>query len=182
MSRNWILLLSPLLLVLGLGFIFLAGILGSDKNLPSQFIGKQSPRIELKPVGDFDLPISDDLQQSGVKVVNFWASWCVPCRAEHPSLEEIEKLGIPIYGVNYKDLESNAVNFLSELGNPFEKIGADPSGRNAIEWGVYGIPETFIIDNQGRVTYRLAGPITNRFLVNEIIPEITKAKEVSLVN
>ncbi|MCY4445057.1 MAG: DsbE family thiol:disulfide interchange protein [Rhodobacteraceae bacterium] len=172
MNRNYLLLLIPFLFVIGLGLIFLAGIIGKKEGLPSQLIGKQAPSIELESLAGMELPLRDDLLKPEVKMVNFWASWCVPCRAEHPNLEVLNSMGIPIYGINYKDNEANALAFIEELGNPFKKIGRDPKGRLGIDWGVYGIPETFIIDKNGAVVYRLAGPITQRTMTNEIIPAI----------
>ena len=100
-----------------------------------------------------------------VVMLNFWASWCPPCRVEHPQLEELSELeNVELYGVNYKDKKNSALNFLKEYGNPFLKIGTDQSGRNAIEWGVYGVPETFLIDQEGRVLLRHAGPITKEIM------------------
>ncbi len=111
-----------------------------------------------------------------MKLVNFWASWCGPCRAEHPSLARLAAEGVPIYGINYKDEPEKALGFLGELGNPYAGIGADPAGRTAIDWGLYGVPETFVIDGEGRILLRFAGPITERSLASDIRPAIAAAR------
>jgi cytochrome c biogenesis protein CcmG/thiol:disulfide interchange protein DsbE len=112
-----------------------------------------------------------------VKLVNFWASWCAPCRAEHPILSELAAQGITVHGVNYKDDPAKAQAFLAELGNPYATIGADPAGRTAIDWGLYGVPETFVIDGSGTVVLRFAGPITRQELDRKILPAIRKARQ-----
>ena len=146
-------------------------------NLPSVLIGKSPPTLVLKKLGNYDLVSKTDLDTvkgNKIRLVNFWASWCPPCRVEHPQLEKLSKSGnIELYGVNYKDKEDSAIKFLEEYGNPFIKIGSDESGRNALEWGVYGVPETFAIDQNGKVLFRHAGPITN---------EILKAKFNFIIN
>ena len=176
MLSNRLLLTLPLLVFLGFGVFFVSGIFNSSNNeLPSQFIGKDAPILNLEPFHGNSVPNIEDLTTEGVKLVNFWASWCTPCRAEHPHLEYLAENGIPIIGINYKDEEAHALSFLDELGNPFHKIGTDNIGRTALEWGVYGIPETFIVNGQGKVTFRFPGPITQRVL-DDIIAEIAKAK------
>ena len=112
----------------------------------------------------------------GVKLVNYWASWCAPCRVEHPHLEALAEEGVTIYGVNYKDQPGNALGFLEELGDPYTAIGADPNGRMALDWGLYGVPETYVIDGEGRVVLRFPGPITERVLEGQIRPAIEKAR------
>jgi cytochrome c biogenesis protein CcmG/thiol:disulfide interchange protein DsbE len=111
-----------------------------------------------------------------VKLVNFWASWCEPCRAEHPILEALQKEGVVIYGVNYKDTPEAAAKFLAEMGNPYTKIGAD-SGPMALDWGVYGVPETYVIDGKGVVVLRVAGPITAGNLDTMLRPALKKAAQ-----
>lgn len=131
----------------------------------------------LENLGNYDLVSKKDLdsiKDNKIRLVNFWASWCPPCRVEHPQLERLSELeNVELYGVNYKDKKNSALNFLKEYGNPFLKIGTDQSGRNAIEWGVYGVPETFAIDQEGRVLFRHAGPITK---------EIMKTKFYKFIN
>ncbi len=177
MFDNRLILALPLLVFLGFGFFFVSGIFNSSNDeLPSQFIGKDAPELNLASFSDSPIPTNMDLSSGGVTLVNYWASWCTPCRAEHPSLKFLADMGIPIIGINYKDEEEHALAFLNELGNPFTKIGTDKNGRVALEWGVYGIPETFIINGQGKVTLRFPGPITQRVLYDSILPEIEKAK------
>ncbi|MFT6426670.1 MAG: cytochrome c biogenesis protein CcmG/thiol:disulfide interchange protein DsbE, partial [Celeribacter sp.] len=113
----------------------------------------------------------------GVKLVNYWASWCAPCRAEHPQLEALSDEGVTVYGINYKDKPEAAIGFLNELGNPYAAVGADEPGRTALEWGLYGVPETYVVNADGEITYRFAGPITAEIMDKYIKPEIAKAAE-----
>ncbi|MCL4151323.1 UNVERIFIED_CONTAM: hypothetical protein GTU68_008493 [Idotea baltica] len=115
------------------------------------------------------------LRDGEVKIVNFWASWCAPCRVEHPNLTALAAEGVPIYGINYKDFDANALSFLSDLGDPYTAVGADPSGFHAIDWGVYGVPETFLVDGDGTILLRMASPVTQRELANRLRPAIDAA-------
>lgn len=110
-----------------------------------------------------------------VKLVNYWASWCAPCRAEHPNLVALADEGLPIYGINYKDDPDKALAFLAELGNPYKAVSADDTGRTAIDWGLYGVPETYVLAGDGTVILRFAGPITQRSLEDTIRPAIAEA-------
>ncbi|MGB1236454.1 MAG: DsbE family thiol:disulfide interchange protein, partial [Planktomarina sp.] len=115
-----------------------------------------------------------DLQAADITVLNFWASWCGPCRTEHPYLETLVQDGLPVYGINYRDNPENAQAFLDELGNPFKAGGADPRGRMAVNWGVYGLPETFLIDRDGIVLYRVAGALTQRTWRDRVQPALAE--------
>jgi cytochrome c biogenesis protein CcmG/thiol:disulfide interchange protein DsbE len=173
----WLVLLPPALFA-GLAGLFYAGMLRDDPDaLPTALAGREAPAVVVEPLEGL-VPFSGDvLDQPGVKLVNFWASWCAPCRAEHPNLEALAAEGIPIYGVNYKDDPEKARAFLDELGDPFVASGADRSGRMALNWGVYGVPETYVIDGQGRIVMRFAGPITERALQSEIRPAMAEAAD-----
>lgn len=169
----------PPVLFVGLASLFIFGMNREDPNqLPSAKAGKDAPSIaRVTPLGDL-APLSDDmLRTGGVKLVNYWASWCAPCRAEHPQLETMAGEGVTIYGINYKDKPEAAIGFLNDLGNPFAAIGADEPGRTALEWGLYGVPETYVVNAEGEITYRFAGPITVEIMDKYIKPEIAKAAE-----
>lgn len=172
-----LLYLPPLVFAaIAAGFFF--GMQREDPDaLPSAIAGQPAPAVALEPLGD--RPVFEDaaLDAPGVKLVNFWASWCAPCRVEHPNLELLAAEGIPIYGINYKDDPAKAEAFLDELGDPYTGIGTDESGRTAIDWGLYGVPETYVIDGEGRVVLRFAGPITERSLEGQIRPAIEAASE-----
>lgn len=175
MRISWLALVPPAGFV-ALAAVFGFGMLRDDPDaLPSAREGQVAPPVALATLGD--LPGWDDaaLQAPGVKLVNFWASWCAPCRVEHPNLVQLAEEGVTILGVNYKDDPDKALGFLAELGNPFAAIGADASGRIGLDWGLYGVPETFVIDAEGRVVLRYAGPITQRSLHDRIRPAIAEA-------
>lgn len=184
---GWLVL--PLTLFAGIAALFaLALTSGDPSKLPSALIGKPAPVTSFpaleglladgKPVPGFE---SGELAAGRVTVVNFWASWCVPCVQEHPLLEELRKrTGVAIYGVNYKDQQANARRFLGRYGNPFSAVGVDGNGRGAIEWGVYGMPETFVVDGSGRITYKHVGPISEQSLVAKMIPAVEAARKSSM--
>jgi cytochrome c biogenesis protein CcmG/thiol:disulfide interchange protein DsbE len=144
--------------------------------LKSAVAGKPAPAVRLDPLGDKATWGDATLRDGQVKLVNFWASWCTPCRAEHPNLTLLAEEGIAIYGVNYKDEAPNALGFLAELGDPYTATGADRSGRMALDWGLYGVPETYVIAGDGTVVLRFAGPITERALASTIRPAIAEAQ------
>lgn len=176
MARIPILMLAPPVLFLGLATLFYVGMQRENPDaLPSVRVDQPAPAMTLGTLGaepGFD---ADALNAPGVKLVNYWASWCAPCRAEHPNLEALAAEGIPIYGINYKDDPEKALGFLEELGNPYAGLGTDDTGRTAIDWGVYGVPETFVIDSNGKVVFRFAGPITQRALEAKVRPAINAA-------
>jgi cytochrome c biogenesis protein CcmG/thiol:disulfide interchange protein DsbE len=152
----------PLAVLLALAVVFFYRIGGDHSVVPSALIGKPAPQIALPAleganVGGFD-PSS---LKGNVTLVNVWASWCAPCRVEHPLLMQLAKdKRIRVAGINYKDQPVNAARFLMQLGNPFAVIGTDSAGRAAIEWGVYGVPETFVVGRDGTIRYKLVGPVT----------------------
>ena len=164
--------------------LYLALFWGDPGELPSALIGKPVPEFDLPPVeGMAGVPglASSDLAHGEVTVVNVWASWCAPCREEHPVLEALSvrlarEGGARLVGLNYKDAPENARRFLGALGNPFQAIGADRTGRVAIDWGVYGVPETFVVDGQGRIAFKHVGPISPGQLDGVIMPAIRAAR------
>jgi cytochrome c biogenesis protein CcmG/thiol:disulfide interchange protein DsbE len=152
--------------------VFLALGLGRDpQTLPSVLIDKPAPSFALPPLpGRDERGFSRSDLGGEPMLVNVFASWCVPCRVEHPVLEQLARDGVVIHAINYKDAPEDALAFLRALGDPFTRIGADRQGRAAIDWGVYGVPETFVIDRQGRIRYRHVGPLQPRDLERTIRP------------
>tara|TARA_R110002051_G_scaffold146786_2_gene219545 strand:- start:18142 stop:18696 length:555 start_codon:yes stop_codon:yes gene_type:complete len=155
----------PLLAAIGIGVAALWG-LDPDRDpngIPSALIGKSVPEFDLPAIaatGTPALATADLLKNQGPVLVNVFASWCVPCRAEHAVLSRmVEEDGLILMGINYKDKPEDAADWLDELGNPYARIGSDESGRAGIEWGISGVPETFIVDANGTVVFRYVGPI-----------------------
>ncbi len=140
------------------------------RDIPSALIDKPVPTFRLPPIEDRDDGFSSADLVGQVSLVNVFASWCFPCRVEHPILMRLAAEGVAIYGINIKDEAEDARRFLDELGNPYRRIGADVDGRVSIDWGVYGYPETFIVDRAGRVRYKHIGPISPRDLERTIRP------------
>lgn len=156
----------------------MSGLNGNDpSDLPSTRIGSPAPSIFISDSQDPATGFTDaTLKEPGLKMVNFWASWCPPCRVEHPNLIKLAEGGLPIYSINYKDEPAKAAAFLAELGNPFAGIVSDPKGRNGIEWGVLAMPESYLIDSNGVIVLHFRGPITQRVMESTIYPAIEAAK------
>jgi len=169
------LILLPPLLFLALAVLFYVGMHRDNQTLPSMLVGHQAPKVEATALGNLPILTDADVTAPGVKLVNFWASWCQPCRAEAPMLKELQAKGVTILGVNYKDKPDAALGFLGEAGNPYAKVGADGSGRMGIDWGIYGVPETFVIDGKGKVLARLPGPISPESMKQTIAPAMAQA-------
>ncbi len=151
----------------------LAGMFRGDPNaLPTTREGRPAPAIRVEALAD--RPVFDDaaLRAGRVTVVNFWASWCPPCRAEHPMLVRLAAEGVTVYGVNYKDRPEDAAAFLAELGDPYAGVVADTGGRNGIEWGVIAMPETFVVGGDGTVVLHVRGAITAEVLETRVRPAI----------
>lgn len=183
MKKN---LLTVLPLVLTGIFFAIAGIqLSSNSDaiqhgvdtqaLPSVREGVPAPPLTLDRLGDADLLRSEDLAGGELSIVNFWASWCPPCRAEHPTLTALAEAGVPLFGINYRDRIEHALGFLDELGNPYARLGRDEEARNGVDWGVVAMPETFFIDGEGVVILHFRGPVTRRSLDNQIRPALAEA-------
>ncbi|WP_425044198.1 DsbE family thiol:disulfide interchange protein [Primorskyibacter sp. S87] len=172
---------SPLMvappLIFG-AFVLLAavGMFRDDPDsLPSAREGQQAPPVALTEFPGKQVFDDAALRDGTVKLVNYWASWCAPCRVEHPNLEALANEGIPILGINYKDDPAKAAAFLDELGDPYAAIGRDEAGRMGLDWGVYGVPETYVIDGEGKIILRFAGPVTERVIESTLRPAMEKA-------
>lgn len=177
MARLSPLMIAPPAIFLGLALMFYIGLQRDNPNaLPSQMEGRAAPAVAVTPLADRTLLSDAQLREGGVKIVNFWASWCAPCRVEHPTLMELAEEGIPIFGVNYKDEPGKALAFLDELGDPYTAVGADTEGRMALDWGLYGVPETYVINSDGTVLLRFPGPVTQRVLIETIRPALEAAQ------
>jgi cytochrome c biogenesis protein CcmG, thiol:disulfide interchange protein DsbE len=180
---SWLRLL-PVLLFSGLALLFAFSLrTGDPSKLPSALLGKTAPQLALPGL---DGLIRDGAVVPGLRatdyatgratVVNFWASWCAPCVAEHPLLIELQQqTGVRLIGINHKDQVANARRFLGRYGNPFALVAVDASGKAGIEWGVYGMPETFVLDGQGRIVFKHVGPITPESLRTQLLPAIARA-------
>jgi len=180
--RN-ILILLPLVVFLALAALFFYRLgTGDPSRLPSALIGQPAPATDLPPLPGLEhdgksVPgLNNAMFQGAVTLVNVWASWCVPCHDEVPFLEKLSNdKRIQLVGINYKDAPDNARRFLNRYGNPFTATGRDDNGRTSIDWGVYGVPETFLVGRDGRIAYKLVGPITADNLAQVLEPEIEKA-------
>jgi cytochrome c biogenesis protein CcmG/thiol:disulfide interchange protein DsbE len=181
-QRN-ILVLLPLAAFLGLAALFFVRLgAGDASRIPSALIGQPAPKTDLPPIAGLERDgkavsgLSNAAFEGAVTLVNVWASWCVPCADEVPFLEQLSKdKRIQLVGINYKDAPDNARRFLSRYGNPFTAAGADGNGRTSIDWGVYGVPENFLVGRDSRIAYKLVGPITAENFEKVLAPEIEKA-------
>lgn len=169
-------MLAPPLVFAALAGLFFAGMMRDNADeLPSTLVGRVAPDLAPEPVAGTDLLTGVDLRSGEVTVLNFWASWCPPCRAEHPTLLELAAQGVRVAGLNFRDDADNAATYLIEDGNPFFATGFDPRGRVAIDWGVTAPPETFIVDGDGTVQFRFAGPLVGSDYEQRFLPELAKA-------
>lgn len=174
----------PLALFALLAALFLARLFSGDASrIPSALIGKPAPQFDLPALSGLGTPglATADLRKGHVSLVNVFASWCAPCRQEHATLmsiardEKLKDKGVELYGLSYKDEAANALGFLQGEGNPFARVGVDPAGRTAIDFGVYGVPETFVVKGDGTIAYKFIGPLTPSAAATVLIPEIEKA-------
>ena len=176
MARISPMMIAPPLIFGSFILLAIVGMMRDDPDaLPSARLGQSAPPVILTELPGKTLFDDATLRDGQVKIVNYWASWCAPCRVEHPALLAMAKQGLPIYGVNYKDDVDNALAFLEELIDPYIAVGQDREGKMAIDWGVYGIPETFILDGEGTILLRYAGPMTKRVIEAKIMPVLNEA-------
>lgn len=168
---------APLLAFFSLAVIFLVGLGRDATEIPSTLIGKEAPQFDLPPVQGRSVGLSSRNLVGEVSLVNVFASWCVACKAEHPVLMNLAAQHVlQIYGIDYKDEPVNAANWLDTNGDPYSRTGADRNGRAGIDWGIYGVPESFLIGPDGRVKLRHVGPLTNEDIANEILPLVRQLK------
>jgi len=183
-SRRPRLILVPLIVFAAIAALLLVRLFaGDDSRLPSALIGKDVPHFTLPPLAAGHPGLSDsDLRQGHVTLVNVFASWCVPCHVEHPALLSLSqnptlaKEGVSLVGIAYKDNSENVRRFLNAAGDPFARVGADTSGDTGIQFGVYGVPETYIVKGDGTVAYKFVGPMDDDAIASVILPEIEKAR------
>ena len=173
---NPLLVLPPLMLAGFVAFVAVGNLREDRDALPSARAGQAAPTVDLEAMEGRRLFTDAHIRDGEVTLVNFWASWCPPCRAEHPVLEDLAAEGITVLGVNYRDQPDRADAFLEELGDPYTAVGADPRARMGLDWGVVGLPETFVVDGSGQIVLRYAGPITDEIVAARIRPAIERAR------
>jgi cytochrome c biogenesis protein CcmG/thiol:disulfide interchange protein DsbE len=173
-----LLYLVPALVFVGVAAVFAFGLTLNPSKIPSALIDKPVPEFSLPPVKGRTQGLSSSDLKGHVSLVNVFASWCVPCRAEHPIFLHLARANVvPVYGINYKDAPADAAKWLDELGDPYTRTGADLDGRVSIDWGVYGVPETFVVDRTGRIVHKHIGTLTPRDLNETILPLIEKLRQ-----
>jgi cytochrome c biogenesis protein CcmG/thiol:disulfide interchange protein DsbE len=167
--------LVPLAIFVALAGFFYVGLGLNPRDVPSPLIDKAAPTFNLSQLSNPQQSVSRDANLGKVWLLNVWASWCVSCRQEHPVLMQLSRTGeVPIIGLNYKDTRKEAMNWLNDFGNPYNVVGFDSDGRVGTDYGVYGVPETYIIDKQGVIRHKVTGPITPDILRNEVLPLVRK--------
>nr|WP_295889436.1 DsbE family thiol:disulfide interchange protein [uncultured Devosia sp.] len=168
----------PLVALLALVAVFAMSIDRDPGLVRSVLIDKPAPAFAMAEVPELGVPGFDTAGLKGdVTVVNVFASWCIPCRDEHPLLVALKEVtGVRLFGINQADAPENARTFLKELGNPYDAVGADRDRRVSIDWGVYGVPETFVVDANGVITFKHVGPLTPETIETELLPAIEKAR------
>lgn len=186
---NFVILLPLALFVLVAAF-FVKGLMNEKgaNYIPSTLIGKPVPDFALAPMEGLTsaeggaMPTFDSqmLKNGKVSVINVWSSWCASCRFEHKFLEQlVQKSGVALYGLNYKDTTGDGRDFLAKYGNPYVAVGMDPKGKVGIDFGVYGVPETFVVDGKGIIRYKLPGPVNAAIIEKDLLPAIEKARQVA---
>ena len=175
---RYLLFALPLIALVALVAIFATSIDRDPGLVRSVLIDKPAPAFAMAEVPELGVPGFDTESLKGeVTVVNVFASWCIPCRDEHPLLVDLKEVtGVRLFGINQADAPENARAFLAELGNPYDAVGADRDRRVSIDWGVYGVPETFVVDARGIITFKHVGPLTPQAIETELLPAIEKAR------
>ncbi|MEC9344588.1 MAG: DsbE family thiol:disulfide interchange protein [Pseudomonadota bacterium] len=176
-ATRWLVGLLPVVVFATIGWFLYQGLSLDPKTIPSALINKPVPEFDLPPLPGHERGLSRADLTEPVQLVNVFASWCVACRVEHPLLMEMQRKGVvPIHGLNYKDGPSDAVAWLNQYGDPYDRIGVDLNGRVGIDFGVYGVPETFIVDGKGVIVEKIIGPITPMILQEKLLPLIAKMR------
>ena len=177
-TRRRLLLALPAVGFMGLAGVFAVGLNRDPSKLPSMFIGQKVPDFNLPPVKGRTLGLASGNLVGEVSLVNVFASWCVACRAEHPIFMRLSQgKTVPIHGLNYKDAPDDAAKWLDTMGDPYTRIGADIDGRVAINWGVYGVPETFVVGADGIIAYKHIGAVTSEALSTTILPTVERLRK-----
>ncbi len=170
--------LVPLAIFIVLVIFLGVGLKMDPREVPSPLIGKPAPRFSLPQVVDADQAISSEALKGQVSLLNVWASWCASCRQEHPLLLDLARRNVvAIYGLNYKDQREDALAWLAQFGNPYQTSAFDADGKIGIDWGVYGVPETFLIDRQGIIRYKQTGPLTEAIIQEKLLPLIEELQK-----
>ncbi|NML45699.1 DsbE family thiol:disulfide interchange protein [Ramlibacter sp. G-1-2-2] len=170
--------LLPLALFLALAVALAAGLSHDPRALPSALVGQAAPAFELPVLDGAGRRLAANELRGQVWLFNVWASWCAPCQAEHPVVADLARRArVPVYGLNYKDQPAAAREWLRRLGNPYAATLLDPQGRTGIDWGVYGVPETFVVDGRGIVRLRLAGPLTPEIVEQKLLPLLLQLRQ-----
>ncbi|HYF86272.1 DsbE family thiol:disulfide interchange protein [Azospirillum sp.] len=175
-----LLYLLPFLLFIGVGIAFYLGFQRDPRDIPSALIDKPAPTFELPAISG--QPATGGLSSARLKgdvtLVNVFASWCIPCKAEHPVITRLSReQGVTVFGINYKDKPEDALTWLARNGNPYAAIGADQDGRVSIDWGVYGVPESYLIDRQGRIRFKHVGPLTPQVVEEQLLPMVKHLRQ-----
>jgi len=172
MTTKRFLFFAPVLVFVGIAAFLAVGLFKDPSKLPSALLDKPVPTFELPALAgrNNSAGLATDDLKGEVALVNVFASWCVPCRVEHPQITQLAQEGVKVHAINYKDQPQAAIDWLQRLGDPYAAVGADIDGRAAIEWGVYGVPETFIVDQRGTIVHKHVGPIQERDLDETIRP------------
>jgi cytochrome c biogenesis protein CcmG, thiol:disulfide interchange protein DsbE len=176
-SARRLAILLPVTLFAVLAGLLAWGLSRNSTDIPSVLIGKAVPEFSLPPVQDRTMGLTSSDLRHEVSLVNVFASWCVPCREEHPLFMQLAASGkVPLHGLNYKDRPDDAARWLDTTGDPYTRTGADLNGRAAIEWGVYGVPETFVVSANGHIAYKHIGPVTQQVLDETILPLVERLR------